>query len=179
MPTTIKLKRRRRRSTCRQAVYFSICPFSNLKKRILFANKRLCTACWLPNHPQKHWQGNQQPQTEIPHQRSHGIDVLTPCESVFTQTAFIHTQQSRHFPQNVRLWRRKLVVQISLNIDPPVPEHFGDRLHVWKLQTCDAIGELLKVTVPQLVDRLTALSDGQNSISAIIRYLERGRNKER
>lgn len=45
--------------------------------------------------------------------------------------------------------------------------------------TFDAVWELLKVTVPELVDRLTAFTDGQNSIPAIIRYLERGRDKAR
>lgn len=37
-----------------------------------------------------------------------------------------------------------------------------------RIQTCDAIWELLKVTVPELVDRLTAFGDGQNGISAIV-----------
>ncbi len=50
---------------------------------------------------------------------------------------------------------------------------------VTKIQTCDAVRELLKVTVPQLVDRLTAFGDGQKSISTIIRYLERRGNEER
>lgn len=42
------------------------------------------------------------------------------------------------------------------------------REFVKRIQTCDAIWELLKVTVPELVDRLTAFSDGQNSVPAIV-----------
>lgn len=40
------------------------------------------------------------------------------------------------------------------------------------MQTCDAVGELLKVTVPELVDGLAAFSDGQHNIPAIVGNLE-------
>lgn len=38
-------------------------------------------------------------------------------------------------------------------------------------QTRDSIWELLQVTVPELVHRFTAFSDGQNHKPTIIRYL--------
>lgn len=41
-----------------------------------------------------------------------------------------------------------------------------------RIQTCDAVGELLKVTVPELVDGLAAFSDGQHNIAAIVGNLE-------
>lgn len=46
------------------------------------------------------------------------------------------------------------------------------------IQTRDSIWELLQVTVPELVHRFTAFSDGQNNKSTIIRYLN-GKKKEK
>lgn len=44
--------------------------------------------------------------------------------------------------------------------------------------TRDSIWKLLQVTVPELVNRFTAFSDGQNHKSAIIRYLNEKRQNQ-
>lgn len=54
---------------------------------------------------------------------------------------------------------------------------FNDTDEIKFIQTCDSIWELLQVTVPELVNRFTAFNDGQNSISAIIRYLNEKKTK--